>query len=135
MNRMIKFFSISLLCTTLLMGCGVFSKKEKDYDYEVANTGRKQKKEKAHLVALKSGAYATPCINLPFIDRHYPEDLGEVIRIYNPKVDPVGAYKISRKIVKEEKKDSTHVIDTKSVKLCKVGDEMGFIFKAVAVKK
>jgi PBP1b-binding outer membrane lipoprotein LpoB len=132
---MIKHLLTFIISATFLTGCGVFSKKTQDYDYEVANTGRKQKKKNAHLVALKSGAYSTPCINLPFIDKHYPEDLGEVIRIYNPKVDPVGAYKISRKIVKEEKKESTHVIDTKSVKLCKVGGEMGFLFKAIAVKK
>ena len=132
---MIKYLFTLVMCATLFTGCSVLSKKTKDYDTEVAFTGRKKAKTKAHLVPLKSGAFATPCINLPFIDRNYPEDLGEVIRIYNPKVDPVGAYKISKKIVKEEKKSRTHVIDTKSVKLCKVGGEMGFLFKAVVVKR
>jgi len=132
---MIKYLFTILMCATFFTGCSVLSKKTKDYDTEVAFTGRKKVKTKAHLIPLKSGAFATPRINLPFIDRNYPEDLGEVIRIYNPKVDPVGAYKISKKIVKEEKKSSTHVIDTKSVKLCKVGGEMGFLFKAVVVKR
>lgn len=132
---MIKNILTVLISATFVTGCGALIKRTKDHDSEVAFTGRKAKKTKAHLQALKSGAFATPCINLPFIDRYYPEDLGEAIRIYNPKVDPVGAYKISRKIVEEEKKAKTHVIDTKSVKLCKVGGEMGFVFTAVAVKK
>jgi len=132
---MTKQFLLILICAISFVGCGALAKKNKDHDSEVAFTGRKQPKTGQHLRPLKSGAFATPCINLPFIDRHYPEDLGEVIRIYNPKVDPVGAYKISRKIIKEEKKSKTHIIDTKSVKLCKVGGEMGFLFKAVAVKR
>ena len=131
---MIKKTLLFVLYATLLNGCGSLGK-NKDYDATVAFTGEKQQKSGGHLVSMRSGSYATPCINLPFIDKYYPEHLGEVIRIYNPKVDPVGAYKISKMIVKESKKENTHVIDAKSVKLCRAGGEMGFLFKAVAVNK
>jgi PBP1b-binding outer membrane lipoprotein LpoB len=130
---MIKNIFLILFSATFVTGCGSLIKKPKDFDMAVAHTGTKHTKTKDHLVPLKSGSYSTPCINLPFIDKNYPEHLGEVIRVYNPKVDPVGAYKISKKIIMEEKKSKTHIIDTKSVKLCKVGDELGFVFKAVKV--
>lgn len=131
---MVKNIYLILFVATFITGCGSLVKKGKDFDMAVANTGAKQAKTKDHLIPLKSGSYATPCINLPFIDKNYPEHLGEVIRIYNPKVDPVGAYKVSMRILREEKKNKTHVIDTKSVKLCKVSGELGFLFKAVKVK-
>ncbi len=94
-----------------------------------------EKEKLKYLSSLEGGAYKTPCIHLPFIDKNFPEFLGSVIRLYDPKVDLVGAYKISRLLVKQEGKARTHVIDTSSVNLCRLGDEMGYSFKAVNIEK
>ncbi len=124
------FMKVStLLSCILLFGCGTMGGSSAG-----AFFGSKQKKIK-HLYPLNDGAYKTPCIHLPFIDKNFPELLGDVIRLHNPKVDPVGAYKISRLLVKREGKSRTHVIDTGSVKLCRLGDEMGYSFKAVGIRK
>ncbi len=94
------------------------------------------KKEKfKYLSPLEGGAYKTPCIHLPFIDKNFPEYLNSIIRLHDPKVDLIGAYKISRLLVEQEGKVKTHVIDTGSVKLCRLGNEMGYSFKAVNIEK
>lgn len=125
------FMKISTLltCTLFFVGCSTFQGSSAG-----AFFGSRSKKVK-YLSPLKDGSFKTPCIHLPFIDKNFPELLGQVIRLYNPKVDPVGAYKISRMLVRREKKDKTHVIDTGSVKLCRLGDEMGYSFKAIRIRK
>lgn len=95
--------------------------------------GAVSRKSQKHLKSSDDGTYSTPCINLPFIDRNFPHLLGDVIRLHDPKVDPVGAYKISRLLLKQERKQKKYVIDTSSVKLCRLGDEMGYSFTAVNV--
>lgn len=124
------FMKISTLvsCILLFVGCSTFKSPR-------AGAFFRLKSKAKHLRALNGGVYKTPCIHLPFIDKNFPEFLGDVIRLHNPKVDPVGAYKISRMLVKREGKQKTHVIDTSSVKLCRLGDEMGYSFRAISIRK
>ncbi len=125
MGTLMKFSTL-LSCTLFFIGCSSLHGSQAG-----AFWGSKKVK---YLQVLEDGSLKTPCIHLPFIDKNFPELLGEVIRLHNPKVDPVGAYRISRMLVKREKKEKTHVIDTGSVKLCRLHDEMGYSFKAIKIK-
>lgn len=78
-------------------------------------------------------AFRAPCINLPFIDEHFPEHLHELIGLYHPKVDPMGAYKVTVMLLNREKKRKHYAVDTKSAKLCKEKAEFGYAFKLVKV--
>lgn len=120
----------TFLCCISLIGCSTGKSSSAGAFFRAKN-----KSKVRHLRALEGGSYKTPCIHMPFIDKNFPELLGEVIRLYDPKVDPVGAYKISRKLVENEGKKKTHVIDTSSVKLCRLGNEMGYSFKAIKITK
>lgn len=109
-----------LLQCSLFCGCTSFgsAKKQKIFFKRIKGTKKLE----------------SPCINLPFVDRYYPEKLVEVTRIYNPKVDAVGSYRIALDLLRKDKKEKNYVLDTKSLKLCKQAGELGYSFKALKVR-
>lgn len=76
-----------------------------------------------------------PCVNLPFVDKNYPQLLNESIRLYQPKVGIKSAFKITKQLLKDEKKSESYTLDSNSGKLCKVKGEFGYSFKAIKVSE
>jgi len=83
----------------------------------------------------KKNVIKGPCVNLPFVDKNYPQLINESIRLYQPKVGIKSAFKITKQVLKDEKKIDHYTIDSKSGKLCKVKGEFGYSFKAIKVSE
>ena len=117
---MSKLFLISAF---LLTSCSLLSK-----------SGEGSSHKQSVFKKTGQGSLSGPCINLPFVDKNYPELLHESIRLYQPKVGVKSAYKITADLLEKENKRQDFTIDTKSAKLCKVSNEFGYSFKVIKTK-
>ena len=93
--------------------------------------GMSGKQTKTFFKKVKGKSLKGPCVNLPFVDKNYPRLLNESIRLYQPKVGIKSAFKITKRLLKDEKKNKSYTLDSKSGKLCKVKGEFGYSFKAI----
>jgi len=119
-----RLFITAILLLTL-SGCGLFRKKdEKVSDYfDKVDTSRKEPKQ-----------FWSPCVTIDFVDENFPEKLGDVIRVYNPKVSVEGAAEIVGLLLKKDKLDNFQ-IKKNEVRTCFVKKEQGFSLKVVENKK
>jgi len=117
-------FSKSLLISAFLItGCSLLSKSSDAH-----------KHSKTYFAKSSGGSLRGPCINLPFVDKNFPEKIHEAVRLYQPKVGVKSAYKMTSELLEKENKIESYTIDTKSAKLCKVSNEFGYSFKVIKTK-
>ncbi len=109
---------------TLMTGCSLFrSKRPKVSDhFDKIQTSRKASRQ-----------FWSPCVTIDYVDEHFPEKLGDVIRVYDPKVSIEGAAEIVQLLIKKDKLKNFQ-IKKDEVRTCFVKKEQGFSLKVVENK-